>query len=56
MIIDIIIILSENNQYNRFMCIQEGKSALILASEGGHEMVMFNLLDGKADVNFKLEV
>ena len=50
MIIDII---SENNQY-----IQEGKSALILASEGGHEMVMFNLLDrnGEADVNFSLEV
>ena len=35
---------------------QEGKSALIIASEKGHELVMFVLLDSNADVNFKLEV
>lgn len=35
---------------------QDGKSGLILASEAGHELVMFNLLDREAEVDFKLEV
>ena len=38
------------------LCVQDGKSALILASEAGHELVMFNLLDREAEVDFKLEV
>ena len=39
-----------------FIHIQDGKSGLILASELGHELVMFNLLDYGAELDFKHEV
>ena len=35
---------------------QEGKSLLIVAAEGGHELVLLTLLDGGADVNLVPEV
>ena len=41
---------------SNFFFVQDGKSDLILASEAGHELVMFNLLDCGAEVNFKHEV
>ena len=31
---------------------QEGKSLLIVAAKGGHELVLLTLLDGGADVHF----